>query len=56
MKHSLASEKKYSPERKRKGKRSGGGDATAEGEQEADQTTNLLEDNINTTAASSVPN
>ena len=50
MKHSLASEKKYFPTRKRKGKRT----ATAEGEQEAeaDQSTNLLGDTANSTNVS----
>ena len=45
----MASEKKYFPQRKRKGKR--GGEATADGEEaEPDQSTNLLGDATNSTA------
>jgi len=58
LKHSLASERKYFPERKRKGKRTAGGaEATAEGEQEAepDQSTNLLGDATVSTTATSAP-
>ena len=56
LKHSLASEKKYFPQRKRKGRRDPG-EATAEGEQEgeADQSTNLLGDATNSTAATAAP-
>lgn len=55
LKHSLAAEKKYFPQRKRKGKRTGGVEATADGEQEAepDKSTNLLGD---ATASTTVTN
>ena len=52
LKHALASDKKYFPTRKRKGKKTGN-TATAEGEQEAetDQSSNLLGE-ASTTATS----
>ena len=55
LKHSLASEKKYFPQRKRKGRRAPG-EATAEGEQEgeADQSTNLIGDTSNNTTVTGV--
>ena len=61
LKHSLASEKKYFPDRKRKGKRSGGvdgADGAADADETAatDQTTNLLGDVTGSTQAQSTTN